>query len=99
MSLIPRTIAGRLVFYLGLTNCVVLAATVWFSYARARQILVEQIDSAAQKQLRTAATRLDDFLAKAATRAEMIASRQLALPPSTAGNRARSDGRNKHTLI
>ena len=85
MSLIPRTIAGRLVFYLGLTNCVVLAATVWFSYARARQILVEQIDSAAQKQLRTAATRLDDFLDKAATRAELIASRQLALPPSTAG--------------
>jgi methyl-accepting chemotaxis protein len=82
MSLIPRTIAGKLVVYLGLTNCVVLTATVWFSYVRARQILVEQIDSAALKQLRTTTARLDDFLGKAATRAQMIASRQLALQRS-----------------
>jgi len=79
MSIIPRTIAGKLVFFLGLTNCLVLAATVWFSYVRARQIRVEEIDSAALREVRTAATRLDDFLAKAATRAQMIASRQLSV--------------------
>ncbi|MFB3906371.1 MAG: methyl-accepting chemotaxis protein [Acidobacteriota bacterium] len=82
MNILPRTIAGKLVFYLGLTNCLVVAATVWSSYVRARQMLVEQIDSAALKEVRTAAIRLDDFLAKAATRAEMIASRQLSVPSS-----------------
>lgn len=83
MNVLPRTIAGKLVFYIGLTNCLVLGATVWSSYVRARQMLVEQIDSAALQQVQTVAKRLDDFLAKAATRAEMIASRQLAILETT----------------
>ena len=86
MRLIPRTIAGKLVFYLGLTNCVVLAATVWSGYVRARQMLVAQIDSAALKQVQTAAARLDDFLLKAATRGEMIPSRQLSILATAATN-------------
>lgn len=86
MSLVPRTITGRLVFYIGLTNCVVLAATVWFSYARSRQILVQQIDSAARQEVETAVARLDDFLSKAAVRADLLASRQLELSQNPALN-------------
>ncbi len=86
MRLIPRTIASKLVFYLGLTYCLVLAATVWSGYIGARRILVAQIDAAALKQVRTTAARLDDFLLKAATRAEMIASRQLSLVSGAESN-------------
>ncbi|MFZ2956713.1 MAG: methyl-accepting chemotaxis protein [Candidatus Ozemobacteraceae bacterium] len=92
MKLFPRTIAGKLVFYLSLTNCLVLATIVWFSYIRGREMLVEQIDSAALKQVRTTATRLDDFLGKAAIRGEMIGSHHLALlnAASTASSTAGS---------
>ncbi|MEI8079380.1 MAG: cache domain-containing protein, partial [bacterium] len=77
MRVIPQTIAGRLVLFIGLTNCLILAATVSFNYARTRAIMVEEIDAAALKQIQIAATQIDDFLAKTATRAEMIASHEI----------------------
>lgn len=82
--LIPQTIAGRLVLFIGLTNCLILAATVSFNYARTRTIVVEEIDAAALKQIQIAATQIDDFLAKTATRAEMIASHEIMQSPPSA---------------
>jgi methyl-accepting chemotaxis protein len=77
--LIPQTIAGRLVLFIGLTYCLILAGTVSFNYARTRRILVAQIDTAALKQTQIVAAQVDDFLARAATRAEMLASHEVIL--------------------
>lgn len=79
MRLLPQTIAGRLVLFIGLTYCLILAGTVSFNYARTRGMLVEQIDTAALKQTQITATQVDDFLARATTRAQLIASHEVIL--------------------
>ncbi len=76
---IQRSIGRRLQFGVGLAACLVLGLTVWFNYRAGRKELVQETNSRAIADVRTAARRLDDFIARIAMLPRSTASRQQVL--------------------
>jgi methyl-accepting chemotaxis protein len=76
---IQRSIARRLQFGVGLAACLVLGLTVWFNYRTGRNELEHETNSRAVADVRAAARRLDDFIARIAMLPRSTASRQQVL--------------------
>ena len=72
-----RSIARRLQVGVGLAAGLVLGLTVWFNYRNAREELEMQTNAKAISEIRAAARRLDDFIARIGMLPRSTASRQL----------------------
>jgi PAS domain S-box-containing protein len=71
-----RSIARKLQVGVGLAAGVVLGLTVWFNYRNARTELEQQTNAKAMSQIRAAARRVDDFVARMGMLPRSTASRQ-----------------------
>src|SRR5262245_47672269 len=80
-SLLPRTFAQKLSWYIGAVACAVLAAAVWMNSSISRRALVDQTDVEAKEEIQSAAKDLDDYVAKIGMLARLIAARQRAVGP------------------
>ncbi len=78
-SLAPKTIAQRMVLFIGAATCTVLAAMAWLDYTTSRAALETQTDGEARKQVQVAAVDMDDFVGKVAVFPYSIAARQRTL--------------------
>ena len=77
--LFPRiSIARRLQIGVGLAAGLILGLTVWFNYRSARKELEQQSDARARLEIRSAARRMDDFIARIGMLPRSTASRQQA---------------------
>ncbi len=74
-----HSIARRLQLGVGLAAGLVLGLTVWFNYRTARTELVQQANAKAIAEIRGAARRLDDFIARIGMLPRSSASRQEAI--------------------
>jgi len=74
-----HSIARRLQIGVGLAAALVLGLTVWFNYRAGRAELDEQTNSKAMADIRAAARRVDDFVARAGMLPRSTASRQQAV--------------------
>src|SRR6186713_2083820 len=71
-----RSIARRLQLGVGFAAGLVLGFTVWFNYRTARAELEKQTNAKAVSEIRAAARRLDDFIARIGMLPRSTASRQ-----------------------
>src|SRR3954451_1534799 len=74
--LTKRSIARRLQWGVGLAAGLVLGLTVWFNYRTGRAELEQQTNAKALSEIRAAARRLDDFVARIGMLPRSTASRQ-----------------------
>jgi PAS domain S-box-containing protein len=75
-GLTKSSIARRLQFGVGLAAGFVLGLTVWFNYRHGRLELEHQTNDRAMEQIRSAAQRMDDFIARMGMLPRSTASRQ-----------------------
>ena len=76
-TLLPnRSIARRLQLGVGLAAGLVLGFTVWFNYRTSRAELEQQTNAKALSEIRAAAGRVDDFIARIGMLPRSTASRQ-----------------------
>ena len=76
-----RSITRRLQLVVGVAAGLVLAVTVWFNYRASRSELERQTNAKAVSEIRSAARRVDDFVARIGMLPRSIASRQEAFGP------------------
>jgi two-component system, sensor histidine kinase and response regulator len=76
LPITDRSIARRLQVGVGLAAGIVLAFTMWFNYRTARAELEQQTNAKAVSEVRSAARRMDDFIARIGMLARSTASRQ-----------------------
>src|SRR3954467_1422279 len=74
-----RSIARKLQLAVGIAAALVLGLTVWFNYRTSRAQLEQQTNSRAVSEIRAAARRLDDFIARVGMLPRSTASRQQTL--------------------
>src|SRR5688572_31127730 len=74
-----RSIARRLQLGVGLAAGLVLGLTVWFNYRTGRAELEQQTNAKAVSEIRSAARRVDDFIARIGMLPRSTASRQQTL--------------------
>ncbi len=77
-SLSSRSISGKLSLGVGVAAGLVLGLTVWLNYQASRAQLEEQTNRKALSEVRAAARRVDDFIARAGMLPRSTASRQQA---------------------
>ena len=76
LPFINRSIARRLQLGVGLAAGLVLGLTVWFNYRTGRAELEQQTNAKAVSEIRAAARRVDDFIARIGMLPRSTASRQ-----------------------
>jgi len=76
-----HSIARRLQLGVGIAAGLVLGLTVWFNYRISRDELEQQTNAKAISEIRAAARRLDDFVARIGMLPRSLASRQRAIGP------------------
>jgi two-component system sensor histidine kinase/response regulator len=76
-----HSIARRLQLGVGIAAGLVLGLTVWFNYRTGRNELEQQTNARAASDIRAAARRLDDFVARIGMVPRGIASRQQSVGP------------------
>ncbi len=74
-----RNIARKLQLAVGIAAALVLGLTVWFNYRASRAQLEQQTNARAVSEIRAAARRLDDFIARVGMLPRSTASRQQLL--------------------
>ncbi len=72
----PKSVTARLNLYIGLVTCLLLALTVWVTYATSRRVVEEQTNAEAMKQVQAGAEKMDDFVARISELPNAIATYQ-----------------------
>ncbi len=75
----PRTFAQKLQWSIGIVGCAVLGAMAWLNYSSSRQVIEEQTQTEALKQVQAAAIDLDDFVKRIGMLSTSLAVRQETL--------------------